>query len=122
MEKINKRIEVLTDISSVKIVDSEREWMVTIKVNDWGLVPFEFDGEKFYMEAVNKDLLKKFIKKMEDEEKKLNRAKTEEEKRQDMKELHWLEKELEEITILYRRDPESELINLALYINEILWA
>lgn len=120
MEKLNKRIEIITDIASVKIVDSKEDGMVTIKINDWNLVPFQFDWEKFYMEATKRDELEKFISKIEKEEKKLNRDKTETERRQDMKELQSLPTELQEITILYRKDPESKLINMVSYIKEII--
>lgn len=120
MEKLNKRIEIITDIASVKIVDSKEDGMITIKINDWNLVPFQFDWEKFYMEATKRDELEKFISKIEKEEKKLNRDKTETERRQDMKELQSLPTELQEITILYRKDPESKLINMVSYIKEII--
>lgn len=120
MEKLNKRIEIITDIASVKIVDSKEDGMITIKINDWNLVPFQFDWEKFYMEATKRDELEKFISKIEKEEKKLNRDKTETERRQDMKELQELPTELQEITILYRKDPESKLINMVSYIKEII--
>lgn len=120
MEKLNKRIEIITDIASVKIVDSKEDGMITIKINDWNLVPFQFDWEKFYMESTKRDELEKFISKIEKEEKKLNRDKTETERRQDMKELQELPTELQEITILYRKDPESKLINMVSYIKEII--
>jgi len=55
-----------------------------------------------------------------DKEKKLNREKTKDEELQEIKELNDLPKELEEIKVLYRKDPTTEVIDLSLYLKEIL--
>lgn len=43
MEKIKRRVEVLTHIDSVKIVNSKEEGMLDVQFNQGDLVVFKFD-------------------------------------------------------------------------------
>jgi hypothetical protein len=83
-------------------------------------VPFKFDGEKFYVETVEKKALAEFKKKMEKETAKLNRPKTQTEEAQDVAEMQLLPKEVEEIKVIYRKDPTSPVVDMALYVKEII--
>jgi len=121
MVNIKTRVEVITDLLSVKIVqDDKKEWMLQVLFNQGYLVPFSFDGDKFYVETVEKEALKKFREEKEAENKKLNRKKTEHEEAQDMAEMQLLPKEIEEIKVLYKKDPTSPTIDLSLYVKEII--
>ena len=121
MVNIKTRVEVITDILSVKIVqDDQKEWMLQVLFNQWYLVPFKFDGEKFYVETVEKKALAEFKKKMEKETAKLNRPKTQTEEAQDVAEMQLLPKEVEEIKVIYRKDPTSPVVDMALYVKEII--
>ena len=115
-----KLIEVITDVLTVKISESEQEWVYDVLFNQWYLVPFKFDGTKFQVERVEPKALEKFRLKKEAEEKKLNRKKTPEEDKQDMDEMNDLPKIYEDINVLYRKDPTSPIVDLTLYVNEIL--
>ena len=84
------------------------------------LVPFLFDGSKFFVETYNKEALKKFTEKKEKEVAKLNRKPTEQEEAQWMKEMQDLPKEKEEIKVIYQKDPTTEPTDLALYINTLI--
>ncbi|MBO7528145.1 MAG: hypothetical protein J6T74_09710 [Clostridia bacterium] len=55
------RIEVITDILSVKIVDND-EGMTDVLFNQGYLVPFKFDAtlKKFYVETVEKQALENY--------------------------------------------------------------
>lgn len=72
------------------------------------------------VERVVPEALEKFMAKKELEEKKLNRKKTEAENKQDMDEMNELPKQLEDIKVVYRKDPTSPIVDLVLYVNEIL--
>lgn len=115
-----KLIEVITDVLTVKISESKDEWIYDVLFNQWYLVPFKFDGKKFMVERVEPTALEKFRVKKEAEEKKLNRKKTEAENKQDMDEMNELPKVMEDIKVLYRKDPTSPIVDLVLYVNEIL--
>lgn len=72
------------------------------------------------VERVEPKALEKFKKKIEAEEKKLNRKKTEAENKQDMEEMNKLPKVMEDIKVVYRKDPTSPIVDLVLYVNEII--
>ena len=118
--KIKRRVEVLTHIESVKIVNSKEEWLLDVQFNQGDLVVFKFDWEKFWVSTANKTELEKFIAKKEEEHAKLNRPLTAEESDQEMKEFRALPTELEEIEVLYRKEPTEELINLVLYTKQLI--
>ena len=115
-----KLIEVITDVLTVKISESEDKWVYDVLFNQGYLVPFKFDGIKFQVERVEPEALEKFRLKKEAEEKKLNRKKTPVEDKQDMDELNELPKTYEDIKVLYRKDPTSPIVDLIWYVNEIL--
>ena len=106
------RIEVITDILSVKIVD-DNEGMTDVLFNQGYLVPFKFDAtlKKFYVETVEKQALEKFKKSKEGK-------KTDDKK--DLQELNNLPKELEEIKVYYKKDPRSRTIDLADYVLDLI--
>lgn len=118
--KIKRRVEVLTHIESVKIVNSKEEWMIDVQFNQWELVPFKFDGDMFRVSTANKKELEKFMAKKEKEHAKLNRELTQAEHDQEMKEFRELPTELDEIEVLYKKEPTAETINLALYVKELI--
>lgn len=112
------RVEVLTYINNCKVVD---EWIwYSVLFNQWELAPFMYRDGKFYFQQINKEALKEFAKKKEEEEKKLNRPKTEEEQRQDYKEMNELPKEEEELILVYQKDPVSEIIELSTYVDKLI--
>lgn len=74
----------------------------------------------FYVSVPNRDEIKKFTDKKEKEHAKLNRALTQSENEQDMKEFHQLPSELEEIEVLFTNSVTEEPVNLVLYINELI--
>jgi RNA-splicing ligase RtcB len=84
------------------------------------LVPFKFDGKTFQVERVEPEALEKFRLKKEAEDKKLNRKKTDAENKQDMAEMDELPKIYEDIKVVYRKDPTSPIVDLVLYVNEII--
>lgn len=102
------RIEVITDILSVKIVDAEEENVVDVLFNQGYLVPFKFNlaENQFYIDSVKKDALKDF--KWTGNQKK------------DLEKIKDLPTELEPITVLYKKDPRSRTIDLRGYILDIL--
>lgn len=106
------RIEVITDILSVKIVDND-DGMTDVLFNQGYLVPFKFDAtlKKFYVETVEKNALENFKKSKEG--KKTNDKK-------DLQELNNLPKELEEIKVYYKKDPKSRTIDLADYVLDLI--
>ena len=112
------RIEVIPDIIGCKIV-SEEEWY-TVHFNQWYLVPFKFDGEKFFVETYNKEALKEFTERKEKEVAKLNRRQTEQEEAQRLKEMQDLPREKEETRVVYKKDPTEPTIDLALYVKELI--
>lgn len=118
--KIKRRVEVLTHIESVKIVNSKEEWMIDVQFNQGDLVVFKFDGELFRVSIANKKEYEKFVERKEKEHAKLNRPLTAEEHDQEMKEFRELPTELEEIEVLYKKEPTAETINLALYVKELI--
>ena len=120
MEKTKKLVEVITDILTVKISESKEKWIYDVLFNQGYLVPFKFDGKKFMVERVEPTALEEFRKKKEEEEKKLNRKKTEAENKQDIEEMNELPKYMEDIKVVYRKDPTTPVIDLVSYINEIL--
>lgn len=107
------RIEVITDILSVKIVNSDTEGMLDVLFNQGYLVPFKFDTKlwKFYVETVQKDALEEFKKNKEGK-------KTDD--KEDLEELKNLPKELEEIKVFYKKDPMSWTIDLKDYVLDLL--
>lgn len=107
------RIEVITDILSVKIVDSDVKGMVDVLFNQGYLVPFKFDVKlkKFYVETVEKAALENFKKSKEG--KKTNEKK-------DIEELNKLPKNLEELKVYYKKDPRSRTIDLADYVLDLI--
>lgn len=115
-----KLIEVITDVVTVKISESKEEWIYDVFFNQGYLVPFKFDGKTFQVERVEPEALEKFRLKKEAEEKKLNRKKTPEEDKQDIDEMRELPKIYEDIKVLYRKDPTSPIVDLVLYVNEII--
>lgn len=117
-----KLIEVITDVVTVKISESEEEWIYDVLFNQgYGyLVPFKFDGKTFQVERIEPEALEKFRLKKEAEEKKLNRKKTPVEDKQDMDEMKELPKIYEDIKVVYRKDPTSPIVDLVLYVNEII--
>jgi len=126
MEKKNslRLIEVVTDIVTVQISESEEKWMRDVRFNwqlQWvSIRNLKFDWETFYVEKYEEEARKEYLKKKRDEDSKLNREKTEAEKAQDVEELLWLPTFLQEITVIYRKTPTDAPANLALYINEII--
>lgn len=120
MEKKQRLIEVITDVLTVKISESKEEWVYDVLFNQGYLVPFKFYGTKFMVERVEPTALEAFILKKATEEGKLNRKKTPEEDKQDMEEMNELPKVMEDIRVLYRKDPTSPVVDLVLYVNEIL--
>lgn len=118
--KIKRRVELLTHIDWVKITNSKDWLMLDVQFNQGELVPFKFDGENFRVPTANKTELEKFIAKKEKEHAKLNRPQTQEEHDQEMKEFRELPTELEEIEVLYRKEPTEELINLVLYTKQLI--
>jgi hypothetical protein len=94
--------------------------MLDVQFNQNELVPFKFDGENFRVPTANKKELENFIAKKEKEHAKLNRPQTQEEHDQEMKEFRELPTELEEIEVLYRKEPTEELINLVLYTKQLI--
>jgi hypothetical protein len=120
MEKQRKLIEVITDVLTVKISESKEAGIYDVLFNQGYLVPFRFDGKKFMVERVEPTALEEFRKKKEEEEKKLNRKKTPTEEKQDMDEMNELPKIYEDIKVVYRKDPTSPIVDLVLYVNEIL--
>lgn len=117
--KIKRRVELLTHIDSVKIVNSKEEWMLDVQFNQWELVVFKFDWELFRVQTADKKAYEQFAAKKEKEHAKLNRPLTQAENDQELKEFRELPTELEEIEVLYRKEPTSEVINMALYVKEI---
>ena len=124
MDKLNKRIEVITDLVTVKIIDAKEKWMLDILFNhniDWiNLVRFKFDWSKFFVESPKQEALEKYLAKKQKEEEKLNRRKTEAEQMQDAREMRDLPTELEEIKVLYRKTPSDKIIDMVSYINELI--
>lgn len=120
MEKQRKLIEVITDVLTVKISESKEAGWYDVLFNQGYLVPFKFDGTKFMVERVEPTALEEFRLKKEEEESKLNRKKTDAENKQDMDEMNELPKVMEDIKVLYRKDPTSPIVDLVLYVNEIL--
>jgi hypothetical protein len=120
MEKQRKLIEVITDVLTVKISESKEAGIYDVLFNQQYLVPFKFDGKKFMVERVEPTALEEFLKNKEEEEKKLNRKKTPTEEKQDMDEMRELPKVYEDIKVVYRKDPTSPIVDLVLYVNEIL--
>lgn len=120
MTKISRRVELLTHIDSVKITNSKEEWMLDVQFNQGELVVFKFDGEKFRHFTPDKKALQKFMDKQEKEHAKLNRPLTAEENDQEMKEFRDLPTILEEIEVVYKKEPTSETINLVLYVKELI--
>ena len=118
--KIKRRVELLTHIDSVKITNSKDEWMIDVQFNQWELVPFKFDGDNFRVPTANKAELEKFIAKKEKEHAKLNRPQTQAEHDQEMKEFRELPTELEQIEVLYRKEPTDDIINLVLYTKQLI--
>lgn len=118
--KIKRRVELLTHIDSVKIANSKEQGMIDVQFNQGELVPFKFDWVSFRVSTANKVELEKFIAKKEKEHAKLNRPQTQEEHDQEMKEFRELPTELEEIEVLYRKEPTEKIINLALYVKELI--
>lgn len=112
------RIEVIPDIIGCKIVSEEDGY--TVHFNQWYLVPFKFDGEKFFVETYEKKALKAFTEKKEKEVSKLNIAPTQTEEAQRLKEMQDLPKEKEEIKVVYKKDPTEPTIDLALYVKELI--
>ena len=107
------RIEVITDILSVKIVDAE-ENVVDVLFNQGYLVPFKFNfvENQFYVETVNKEALEEYKNKHE--------GKKAGDPQKELQEINNLPKELEPITVLYKKDPNSETIDLRGYVLELL--
>ena len=120
MEKQRKLIEVITDVLTVKISESKEVGIYDVLFNQGYLVPFKFDGKKFMVERVEPTALEEFRLKKEAEEKKLNRKKTPAEEKQDLDEMNELPKVMEDIKVVYRKDPTSPIVDLVLYVNEIL--
>jgi hypothetical protein len=58
--------------------------------------------------------------KKEKEHAKLNRELTQAEHDQEMREFRELPTELDEIEVLYKKEPTAETINLALYVKELI--
>lgn len=102
------RIEVITDILSVKIVEADEENVYDVLFNQGYLVPFKFNivENQFYVESVKKEALKEF-KETWDQKK-------------DLEALKELPKELEPIMVLYKKDPSSEVVDLRGYVLELL--
>lgn len=115
-----KLIEVITDVLTVKISESKEKWIYDVLFNQGYLVPFKFDWSKFMVERIEPKALEEFTKKKEEEEKKLNRKKTPTEDKQDMDEMNGLPKIMEDIKVVYRKDPTSPIVDLVLYVNEII--
>lgn len=107
------RIEVITDILSVKIVDSD-DGMTDVLFNQGYLVPFKFDAtlKKFYVATVEKQALENY--KNWQKGKKVGNPKKE------LEEINNLPKELEEIKIYYKKDPRSRTIDLADYVLDLI--
>ena len=120
MTKISRRVELLTHIDSVKITNSKEEWMLDVQFNQGELVVFKFDGEKVRHFTPDKKALEKFMAKKEKEHAKLNRQLTQAEHDQEMKEFRDLPTILEEIEVVYKKEPTSETINLVLYVKELI--
>ena len=120
MEKQRKLIEVITDVLTVKISESKEDGIYDVLFNQGYLVPFKFDGKKFMVERVEPTALEEFRLKKEAEEKKLNRKKTPTEEKQDLDEMNELPKIMEDIKVVYRKDPTSPIVDLVLYVKEIL--
>ena len=120
MEKQRKLIEVITDVLTVKISESKEDGIYDVLFNQGYLVPFKFNGKKFMVERVEPTALEEFRLKKEAEEKKLNRKKTPTEEKQDLDEMNELPKIMEDIKVVYRKDPTSPIVDLVLYVKEIL--
>ncbi len=112
-----KRIEVITEIMSVKLVKAEDDKYLDVLFNQWYLVPFKFDWKSFYQEVIEPIALKEWAEKKE----KNVKMKTDIEKAKELQEMNDLPKILEEIKVIYRKSPYDQPIDLALYVNELLW-
>lgn len=102
------RIEVITDILSVKIVNSEEEGVLDVLFNQGYLVPFKYNiaENQFYIDSVKKEALKDF--------------KGTGDNKKDLEAIKDLPTELEPITVLYKKDPDSETLDLRGYLLNIL--
>jgi len=107
------RIEVITDILSVKIVDND-DGMTDVLFNQGYLVPFKFDVtlKKFYVETVEKNALEKYKKGQDKKQVK--------DPKKELEEINNLPKELEEIKVYYKKDPKSRTIDLADYVLDLI--
>ena len=103
------RIEVITDILTVKIVDEGDNYSVLF--NQGYLVPFLFDGTNFFVETYEQEALKKFVEK---------NGKVAKDDTEMIKAMDKLPKVKEEIKVVYQKDPTTEPISLALYVNKLI--
>lgn len=85
--------------------------MYDVSFNQGYLVPFKFDGSKFYKESYKPEDLENLAKKME------GKQKDDPEYLVEMKKLPIV---LDEIKVLYKKDPESKTIDLVEYVKEFL--
>lgn len=105
------RVEVITDLLSCKIYKWDDQEMYDVSFNQWLLVPFKFDWKKFYKESYKQEDLAKLAEKMEWKSK---------DDPSYLLEMKKLPIELEEIKVVYKKDPESMTIDLVEYVNWLL--
>lgn len=126
MEKVNKLklIEVITDIVTLQVSETEEKWMRDVRFNGQlqgvSIRTLKFDKKKFYIEEYEPEQRKKYIENKKKEEEKLNRPKTKEEESQDLEELLKIPTLLQEIKVVYRKSPTEDIIDMVSYINQII--
>lgn len=108
-----KKIEVLTEIKSVKILERE-DGRYDVQFNHWELRPFIFDWEWFLFESVDPEVVRKF--------KEENPAPTSWDDNAEAEyilKFNQLPKNENPITVVYRKWIDWEIINLTSYIKEL---
>lgn len=127
MEKVNKfkLIEVITDIVTVKIAESVEKGYYDVRFNLWfewiGIKQLKFDGKKFYTEEYDEEAKKAFMIKDKEEELKLNRPRTKAEEADRALEMMKMPIYLQELKVIYRKTPTEPIVDMVLYINELIW-
>lgn len=105
------KIEVITDLLSCKIYKWDDQEMYDVSFNQWYLTPFKFDWVNFWKESYKPEDLTELMESME------GKAKDDPEY---ISELKKLEVVLEKITVVYKEKPDTETVDLVLYVNELI--
>lgn len=108
-----KKIEVITDIKSVKILERDDK-RYDVQFNQWELASFIFDWENFIHSYVDEETVNKF------KEEHTKPAPWDDEwEIEYIKAFNELPRKEMEITILYHPDITKEAINLIDYVNNL---